>query len=475
MHRRVYLSILCLIFLLSTAICLQAATLAQKIDAVFQDAPLKYGFQGIYVKRLSDGKTIYAKNPDKLFMPASNMKLISASAILDKLGPDYTYETTVHISSALRPDGTLYGNVYLKGTGDPVLSTADISKMADALYDIGLRKVEGSVFADDTLFDTDPLGWHWSWDYLSYYFAPEISALNANKNVVEVYVRPGDTTGSPAKIVMLPDTGYMQVENHATTGSTGSKKDLSVFRKQGKNTVVVTGTVPLGYSSTKCEEPITVVGPAVFAGHILVKELSKRGVQVTSGVGKSKVPENALLVSARKSPDLAELLDMQLKPSDNLISEVFAKTLGAGEFGTGSWKGGTHAMRKFLAKAGVEKDHLRIADGSGLSRLNQVTPRSLVGLLTYMHKHKYSSVLKDALPKAGREGTLNYRFKGTIAMNRLMAKTGYIMGVSALSGYIDTVGGDTLAFSIILNNHPCKNRPAREAIDKICVMLCSLK
>jgi D-alanyl-D-alanine carboxypeptidase/D-alanyl-D-alanine-endopeptidase (penicillin-binding protein 4) len=234
---------------------------------------------------------------------------------------------------------------------------------------------------------------------------------------------------------------------------------------------MATGTVPAGYQPTEPEERIAVESPPEYAATVFEELLGRRGILVRGTIGAGKLPADARLLKLHESSPLSDVLPLLNKPSDNLIAEALLKTLGVETGRSGSWQDGAAAVLSFLQKCGVDASSAAVADGSGLSRLNCVSPRVLVKTLRYMADGPEGGLFADSLPIAGVDGTLAHRMSGTAAQGKVRAKTGYVTHVCALSGYLTASSGARFAFSIILNNHLCANRQATAAQDAICEVL----
>lgn len=470
-YRLLALIMLCLAAIASSSTCAQ--TLPEQIDAILKDPALEHGMQGVLVRSLKTNQTLYEHNADELMIPASNFKLLVSATILEQLGPDFTFKTEVYTSGNL-DNGLLDGDVVIKGGGDPVLLTSDLTDLAKQLKSAGISRVNGSIIADDSLFDDQRLGWGWCWDGFPYYYSAEISALNLNRNTVDVYVKPGKEVGAKAEVSLVPETEYLTIESAATTGKLGSTKTIWVTRTLGQNVIKVGGSIAQGEKVTRRETRVTMEEPQLYTGCVFAAELAKQGVKAVGSVKAGKLPEGAKLVAAHTSPPLSKILALLNKPSDNLIAEVLLKALGAVVKGTGSSDAGADVEKEFLKKAGLDMSELSITDGSGLSRLDYVSARNLVTLLTYMRSSKNSKVFIDSLPIAGVDGSLYYRMKNTSAQGNLHGKSGFIGRVSSLSGYVNTKSGEPLVFSILMNHHLCPSSAATKIQDKICVLLADL-
>ena len=449
-------------------------TLAQTIDQALADPVLAHGVQGVLIESLKDGSVLYEKNSDLTFVPASNFKLIVSAASLDLLGPDYKIPTIVYMSGQQKPAGYFRGDIILVGGGDPVLKREHLEAMAAKIKAMGIKTIKGNIIGDDSRFDTVRLGWGWAWDDESYYYAAQISALNLDENVVDVWVRPGRKAGDPALVKVIPSTGYMTVLNECKTSTAGSSKDLLVERVHGRNIIRVTGTVPLDYKPADYEEAITMDEPTLYACQSLIEILRHEGIKVIGKAVRGRKPTDADLVTTIYSPPLSEMLALLSKPSDNLIAECLLKNLGARLKGKGTAAAGEEVELEFLKKIGADMTAVSITDGSGLARMNLISPRNLVTILKYMYRHKHSKVFLDSLPIAGVDGTLRNRMKDTAAQGNVRAKTGYVSRVSTVSGFVTTKSGEQLVFSIMMNNHLCRNKEATAVQDKILEALANL-
>lgn len=450
--------------------------LVRAIDQILAVPGLQTGFQGILIQSLSDGVTLYERNADHVFLPASNNKLLTSGAALALLGKDFTYHTKLFRTGTLDSVGTLHGDLILQGAGDPILMPDDLLVLARQAYIAGIRRIQGDVRYDDSRFDHLWLGYSWEWDDEPFDYSAQISALNLNENVVAVQPQPGRKVGDPIRITVSPTDRYTTVVNKAVTGPSKSKASLVIDRKRGQNVIAVSGSLPIDAAAKDNPSvPVTIEEPSRFTTTVLAEDLSKVGIRVHGQAREgSPVPAEATLVAEHVSPPLTVILQKLNKPSDNLIAECLLKTIGAVQKGKGTGgEGGTgaQAARVWLAQIGLDVSRLQQADGSGLSRVNYVSPRNLVRLLIALHGRTDFPVFYDSLPIAGIDGTLRNRLKGTRAANNCHAKTGTMSHVSSLSGYITTREGETLVFSILMNGHLTGNRVCSTAQDAIVVLL----
>ncbi len=409
---------------------------------------------------------MFAALADKLFAPASNLKLFTAAAALDTLGPDHTLITRV--VGAAPPVAGALDRLYLVGGGDPALVEADLLALANAVKARGVQQV-GQVVADASRYSGRwPYGW--TIDDLPWYYGAEVTALTLGRNHVDVYVAPGAQAGAPARVWMSPANDYLVLDSTVTTGAAGSATNVSFDRLPGRREVLLRGAIAADRKAS-VTEGITVPDAELYTAHVFTKALQKAGVTVAAAPVVGRAPAVTVDLARHQSPPVATLLFRVLKNSDNLYAELLLREIGAQTAGDGSAAGGLHGVRAFLKAHAIDDSRLRMYDGSGLSRYDLISPRAVVGLLRAMAYHRHRQPFFDALPIAGVDGTLGYRLKGTPAAGQVRAKTGTYNHHSALSGYVTTRDGDLLAISTILNHCTAGSTALRAWQDRFFVTL----
>lgn len=450
------------------------AELAASIGAILADSALARSGSAVLVVSLDRGDTLFAREADRLYTPASNRKVLTAAHALHRLGPDYRFVTPLVATGPVDGD-TLFGDLVLVGRGDPDLVTVDLAALVDTLADRGVRVVAGDVRADASWFDAVEWGPGWMWDDGPYWYWPYISALTLNDNTVTVRVSPGTRAGQPPVVALDPPTSYVRLEIDAVT-SADTVPDLDVDRHWTpvkENVIDVTGAIPLETDSIVAVR--SVEDPALYAATVLSELLAARGIEVAGEVRHGPLEGAAADTIARHISDsLAASVRNFLKVSDNLTGEQLVKTLGAETAGPpGSWDSGLAAERSFLAsEVGVDTTAVRLADGSGVSRYNLVTAGQIVAVLRYMAGcQDLFPAFRDALPIAGVDGTLEERMVGTPAEAVARAKTGSLSGVTTLSGYVPAADGERLAFSVLMEFFTGSTDARRALQDSIVVEL----
>jgi serine-type D-Ala-D-Ala carboxypeptidase/endopeptidase (penicillin-binding protein 4) len=433
--------------------------LGNDLDALLGGPALAGGAVGLVVRDADTGATLYSRQADTLLAPASNEKLVTSAAALDVLGPDYTFQTSVS-STGTRSGSTLDGDLYLKGTGDPTMLAADYHALADAVAASGVTTVTGRLVADDTFFDSTRLGPGWSWDDEPYYYDAQISALTVAPDTaygagsVYVDVAPGQA-GQPPTVTLDPPNSYVTLADTATTGAAGSARTETVDRAAGSNTITVTGSIPAGAATERQE--MSVDNPTGYAASLFRAALAADGVTVAGPNAYQATPSTATQIVSHSSMPLSQLLVPFLKLSNNMIAEALTKAAGQKVFQRGTFAAGVHALTTKLAALGIDPNAYNQFDGSGLSRMDVVSPDQLANVLAKAETRPWFQTWYNALPVAGNPaplvgGTLAHRMAGTAAANNVHAKTGSMTGVSSLSGYVTAADGQHLVFSLVENN-----------------------
>ena len=454
------------------------AALQRQIDLALQDSVLQQTRTGIKIVSLKTGETLYQKNSRELFHPASNMKLLTTATALNRLGPDFRFRTLLLADTGSINDSTISGNIYLKGFADPSLNTEDLHRIVKKLRFRGIRRITGNLMCDESYLDDLYLGLGWMWDDASSEdFAP-ISALSVNDNCVEVTVKPAARPGDSLLVRLEPQTDYMKIENHGVTVDSNDSVLTKAFKverkwKHPENTIVIEGGLIAGGPERTFKRE--VIDPARYAGTLFSDLLEQQQISLQGTVLKGVAPDTTILLAEHLSPPLSQIVFHTNKVSHNLSAELLLKTLGAEKKGVpGSAKKGISLIYQFLQEIGIDSTSYKLADGSGVSRYDLVTPELIVALLRAMyHDFRVQAEYQSSLPIAGLDGTLEKRMISTPAEGTLRAKTGTLSGVSALSGYTVTADSEIVAFSVMMEHFVGSASKIRKVQDRIGELLSS--
>jgi serine-type D-Ala-D-Ala carboxypeptidase/endopeptidase (penicillin-binding protein 4) len=462
---------------------------AERAEKLLQTPPVDKGEWGLLVVDAATGETLYEKNADKYFVPASNMKLLSTALALDTLGPDYRFRTTMETHGTLGKDGKLSGDLILVGRGDPNLSNRKfpfdtkeefdgppekvLGELADAVVAAGAKEISGDVVGDDSYFPRERYPDGWEIDDMVWEYGAAISAIVVDDNSVTLTLTPGEKPGDVAQTTMEPAEQEFTVRNDVLTIGAKEKGDLRLTREPGANVVVLTGTVPAKSSPRKLV--LAIQEPAQHAADLLAKLLTERGVKLDGKTRSQHDPDpdeaSRTVLAVHVSIRLGDSVKLVNKISQNLHTEVLLRTSARQ---SGRWSDPDDVpkfAKAFYAKVGIREDDVVQTDGSGLSRHDLVTPRAFVTLLQYAQKQPWFSDYFASLPVAGVDGTLNERMKDAGIAGRIHAKTGSVSHVRTLTGFADTLGGRRLIFSFLSNNQEGKNHEVHDALDGLCVAM----
>lgn len=464
--------------------------LQSRLEAHVSDPRFAAAAWGVKIVSLDTGRTLYAHAADRRLSPASNAKLYVAALALDTLGGDYRVRTPVFASAPVDTAGVIQGNVIVSGRGDPSCDPRRLQQDFLAAFDpyvavlknAGVRRIAGDLVADATYFRATPFGASWTVDDINDYYGAEISAVSVNDNYVDVRVTPGVTLGSPCTLEWLQPLAGLTFDNRTVTAAVGSARSINVLRVPGETTVQIFGELPLGDKALLTE--VTVPRPAGWFAAGLKAALNRAGISVSGKARGVRWPEISDLGAGEVrlgevvSPPLREYLGVMMKQSQNLQADLIFAHLGelrriaTTPATTRSEDLALAGLREFLTRHALPAGDVIFDEGSGLSRNNLTTATATLALLEFMAKHPEATAFASSLPIAGVDGTLRRRLKGTPAEGRIQAKTGTLRWAAALSGYVTSLSGERLAFSLILNRYPAApGQSASRELDEIAALL----
>jgi D-alanyl-D-alanine carboxypeptidase/D-alanyl-D-alanine-endopeptidase (penicillin-binding protein 4) len=469
--------------------------LPTKLDSIIATAPaLSRAFVGAQVVRLSDGQVLYAHNSERLFVPASNMKLFTTALALSMLGTDYRLTTQIGAQVPIDATGTLAGDLELVGGGDPSLSGREypyhshsspgavysfsaIEELADQLIARGLKRIDGNVAGDDSRYVWEPQPGGWSSDSATREYGAPVSALILDDNTFALTVRPAGRAGDLARITLAPPFENFAIDNRVVTVGRGERK-IEFYRSASGRELHVWGRIPI--ADPGFAQALAIGDPALYAAEVLRDALLRRGVAIRGeAVARHRFPDEStvsgpkanVVLAERRSPPLLDLLQVVDKVSQNLHAEILLREVAVASGHAGSVEAGLDAMDDFLAGIGVTKADHQLTDGSGLSRATLVTPAAVAKLLAYMNQSKYREAWFNLLPIGGEDGTLGRRFAEHPEARNIRAKTGTLDHVRALSGYADTPKYGRVAFSFLVNNFEGPGTGVTASLDQLALAL----
>lgn len=465
--------------------------LLRQLDT-FQASPaFRFGTVALSVRRVRDGQELINYNAGKSLPSASTLKLITTATALSVLGPAYVYTTTLEYDGTIK-DSVLTGNLYIRGTGDPSLGSgrfpgypglpALLKNWSAAVRVAGIRRVQGTVVGDASLYDDLTTPDTWPFGDLGNYYGASLSALNVNENLYRVFFKPGQAVGAAATVLRFePAVPYLNFRNTVTTDAANTGDQVSIYGAPFQTQQWLTGKVPLG-------EPFPVKGslpdPAYFAAYALQQQLLQENIAVASpptSIGGGLVSATGLtdtrtLLASYTSPPLFDLVRETNFQSINLYAEALLRTTALRlDKTTRSTDASIDALTLFWKRKGVNLDGFRIRDGSGLSAMGALTAGNMTGILSTMGRDSAFGAFYATIPVVGQTGTVRSLARGTAAAGKIRAKSGSIEGVRAYAGYFTTTNGEPMSFCVLVNKFtPGQNRAITTGLEQIFVGLAGL-
>ncbi|WP_445300901.1 D-alanyl-D-alanine carboxypeptidase/D-alanyl-D-alanine endopeptidase [Microcoleus sp. BR0-C5] len=454
--------------------------LGAQVDAIANRPEFSRSRWGILIQPLSSTATLYSRDAQKYFIPASNAKLLTTAAALQKLGADFRIKTSVYSGEN--------GSLYVAGRGDPSIAEPQLKSLAQQLKQRGISQVN-QLIGDDSYFQGSAVNPNWEWEDAQAGYGAPINSLIFNQNAIDLLLSP-QAIGQPLKVTFAEAklANQWQLQNNSVTVAQNESEFIEVGREFDRPIIRVSGQLKVGAEPESAY--VAVVNPANNFLQQFQQVLAAEGIPVKQALVASASRNLNQELATVESPPLAELVKETNRESNNLYAEVLLRLLGkvtdkiplpqtltgkmpVPQEDTGEM--GLKELKTALTQLGVSPNSYILADGSGLSRHNLISPEALVQTLRFMANSPAASIYRQSLPIAGKSGTLKNRFNVTPNRVIMQAKTGTMSGVSALSGYIEVPNYEPLVFSIIVNQSDLSAAKMRSATDEIVLLLNRLR
>jgi D-alanyl-D-alanine carboxypeptidase/D-alanyl-D-alanine-endopeptidase (penicillin-binding protein 4) len=416
-------------------------------------------------------------NSEISLIPASVMKIVTSSAALELLGPDYTFKTTVGYTGTLnKRNGVLKGNIIIHGGGDPALGSKYftdhysnfLNNWVSEIKKLGIKKIRGKVITDDSYYDYLPVPGKWIWEDIGNYYGAGAYGLSVYDNIYEIHFKTSSDNTVPSMKEIIPNECRSELSDFLI--SSGTTDEGYVFAAPYSTAGWIAGTIPVDQQDFVLKASIT--DPPLFLAKLFNERLKAFGIKITGEPNSLRLEHNyqaakVFPITETVSPSLSEIVTVLNHESVNLFAEHLLKELGKKFKNSGSTASGTQVIYEFLKKSGIETNGAFIEDGSGLSPLNSLNTRALVKLLVFLrNKGKYFDEFYASLPDAGKNGTMKNNFTDPVFESRLRAKSGSMTRVRSFAGYFTTVSGKKMVFSIIINNYSGPSKIITTAIEE---------
>jgi len=464
----------------------QTKTIQEYTEQFAERKIFRNAFISACAQEVNSGLKVLDYNADKVLIPASSLKVITTLASLDILGEDYEYETKVAYSGFIDEDGTLQGDLYIMGSGDPTLGSNKfkgavpfktlLKDISASVKDVGIYCIAGDVVGDESVFNSYPINPTWQWNDLGNYYAAGAWGINILDNEYKIYYAQQLKEGRiPRLISYNPYIPGLDLQSEVTTGKKGSGDNAYIFGGPYNYTKRIVGTIPPGKKQFVIKGSIP--DPPLFLAYSLFNSLRASGIQAVNyrttfkrekGYAKRKI------IYKVTSPPLKEIIKKTNFESNNLYCETILKTIGTKEMELGSGAAGINSIRKILRRRGLRLHGMQIEDGSGLSARNKVSSRFITDFLNSIANEISLKTATNYLPMGGYQGTVRGFFKNSRAKGNIWAKSGSMNGVLSYSGYVKSKSGKWLSFSIIANGHSESNKKVRPYMEQFMIKLYEL-
>ncbi len=445
------------------------------VRQVAQNDAMRHATLSVSIYNTATGKKVYGYDDQRSVTPASVAKLFTTGAGFALLGPDFRFITHLTMRGEVDRDGVLHGNIYITGGGDPMLgsyryrqTTPDslFAQWTAALRRKGVRRVDGGVRYNTSIFDDHRLNDSWVWGDVGNYYGAGAGALNFHENMYFVYFNPGARIGDPATVNRTNPKNIDLMERcFVTTAASNTGDNVVVYGGPGDKQRVYTGTVPLGKRDFSVRAALP--DPARTCADLFASYLRTRGIGVSLGAEEARsLPDSLRTVLDYQSTPYRTLAQYTNHTSNNIYAESIFKYLGYKQYGRGTYANGSRAVADYFKAKGLADDGVHIVDGSGLSRQNRVTTNFLGQYLATVCNEPFFEDFLTSLSKVGESGTAKHMLSSLPQGVSVSLKTGSMEGVKSYAGYL-TTGGTRLAFAIVSNYHECSGREATELLERI--------
>jgi D-alanyl-D-alanine carboxypeptidase/D-alanyl-D-alanine-endopeptidase (penicillin-binding protein 4) len=461
-----------------------------EIEKLKSDDALKHAIWSICVMPVDKDTVLTEYNSSISLIPASTLKIITTGAALSTLGSDFKFETQIRYDGVFdAPSGTINGNLYIIGGGDPTLesayfkdskdSTSITDKWAALLKEKGIKKITGSIIGDASVFDNNTIPAQWIWADIGNYFGAGASGLTYHDNKYTLYLKSGVVGSNTTITKTLPVIDGLQFVNTVTAGGKGD--NAFIYGGPYSNYRIMQGTIPANKNDYELDGSIP--DPALLCAQSLEQSLKSIGISVNANATTVRVlKETNKYISTEKyllytnySPTLGEIVYWTNFKSINLFAEHLLKYLAYTKNGTGTEDAGTELVVDFWKKKGIDVNGLFMNDGCGLSRSNVITTKIETEVLRLMTQDKNFQKFYDSFPVSGEKGSLEKMCEHSYAKNNLCAKSGYITRARGYAGYVKNRKGKMLCFSVLANNYDCSPVEMKNKLEKLMIAIAEME
>lgn len=458
--------------------------LAKTVSDIANDDAMKHATLAVSVYNISKKSQVYAYNAQRSVIPASLTKLFTTALGFEKLGKNFRFRTTLAYSGEIEKNGTLRGDLYIIGGGDPLLGSyryrqtlpdSVFAAWHKAVVAAGIKAVDGRVYYDASIFDNHPLHDNWQWGDIGNYYGSGVCGLNFHENMFFIHFNPGGKLGYPASVERMEPRGLnLHVINEVTTGAAKSGDQVVVYGEPASTIRVCTGTVPI--DSKNFSVRASLPKPAQVCADLFTVYLRNHKVMVSGAASEAlRRPSNMVTLVEYTSPTYYVIAQYTNINSNNTYAESIHRYLGYKMYGLGSSTNGAKAVSDYIQRLRLDPSGVALEDGCGLSVRNRVTTEFVSRFLAEVAKTNYYDDFKKSLALAGEQGTVRNMLGGLPSNVKVRVKTGSMTGVRAFAGYVTTARGEQLCFSVIANDYTCTGSQMRTKLEKIIMKIATME
>ncbi len=484
MNRRFFLFLVTACFLSFSLSAQNTASLDKTVKELSRDASLSHAVLAVSVYSIDKQQEVFGYGSQQAVAPASVTKLFTTAAGFDKLGSDFRFTTTLAYSGVIDEKGTLRGDVYILGGGDPLLGSYRYKQtVPDTLFATwqramsraGIRAVEGHVCYDATVFDNHPVHDSWQWSDIGNYYGSGVSGINFHENMFFIYYNSGGKVGASASVDHLSPQGIaVNVINEVTTGAAQSGDQVIIYGDPVATIRTCTGTVPLEAKNFAVRASLP--RPGQVCADLFTTYLRSHKISVSGASSEvSKRPSGLTTLVDFTSPAYSVIAQYTNVTSNNTYAEAIYKYMGYKVYGLGTYANGARVVGDFLKSSNIDTQGIRLEDGSGLSRCDRVTTDFVCRFLVAMSQKPFFKDYFGSLAVAGESGTVKGMLKDLPSGVKVHMKTGSMNGVRAFAGYVANAKGARYSFAVICNNYDCTGAQIRSKLEKIIRQIATLE
>ena len=484
MNRLSYITVFLFLMISFAASSQNNAAVAKVVNDLAREESMKHATLSVSVYNVDRKSQVYAYNSQRSVIPASLTKLFTTALGFEKLGKNFRFRTTLAYSGEIEKNGTLRGDLYIIGGGDPLLGSyrykqtvpdSVFAAWQKAVTAAGIKAVDGRVYYDASIFDNHPLHDNWQWGDIGNYYGSGVGGLNFHENMFFIYFTPGGKLGYPVSVARMEPKGVnLHIINEVLTGPAKSGDQVVVYGEPGSTIRVCKGTVPI--DSKNFSVRASLPKPAQACADLFTAYLRSHRVSVSGAASEVlRRPSNLVTLLEYTSPTYYVIAQYTNMTSNNTYAEAIHRYLGYKMYGLGSSANGAKAVGDYIQRLRLESSGVALEDGSGLSVRNRVTTDFVCRFLSEISKTSYFDDYQKSLALAGEKGTVKNMLTGLPSNVTVRMKTGSMTGVRAYAGYVTTAKGERLCFSVIANDFSCTGNQMRTKLEKVIMKIATME